>query len=301
MTALAVLADQAVAADQAAAFDPQLALILAAVAAPAWIFVAGRLLGHRQPLEYEGRLPVPWNGIDVVAICALSFVLQALIPLAGLRLQGFELPQGGKLPDGSEMAVLIGKAIAGVGSFAFGAVWLVVRAGAGREALGWTLGRWRHDLTAGLIAATFIIPPVLAVQSVVTSIMPSEHPLIKLIKENRDLLSVVSVLAVFVAPLFEEFLFRVVLQGWLEKAEQTLRRKNRGMLQFPRGVWPILLSSIVFAAAHFNHGADPLPLFLFSLVLGYLYHQTHRFWPSLLLHMALNGLTASLLWIMTSK
>ena len=280
---------------------PTLALILAAVAAPAWIFVASQLLQHRQPLEYEGRQPVPWNGIDVVAICVLSFVLQALVPLVALRVQGFELPQGSKLPDGSEMAVLVANAIAGVGSFALGVVWLVLRAGAGREALGWALGSWRHDLAAGLIAAAFIIPPVLAVQAVVTSVVPSEHPLIKLIKENRNLLSVVTVLAVIVAPLFEEFLFRVVLQGWLEKAEQTLRRKAPGMLQLPRGVWPILLSSIVFAAAHFNHGADPLPLFLFSLVLGYLYRQTHRFWPSLLLHMALNGLTASLMWIITSK
>jgi membrane protease YdiL (CAAX protease family) len=301
-----MLADQAVAANQAPAAEPQLALdtlalILVAVAAPAWIYVVGRLLQHRQPLAYEGRQPVPWNGIDVLAICLLSLALQELIPQLSLRLQGFELPEGGKLPDGSEMTILIAKAIAGVGSFALGATWLLVRAGASLKAIGCTRGRWRRDLAAGLIAATFIIPPVLAVQSVVTTFLPSVHPLIKLLKENRDLLSVVTVLAVFVAPLFEEFLFRVVLQGWLEKAEQALRRRSPGMLSAPRGVWSIVLSSLIFAAAHAGHGADPLPLFLFALVLGYLYHQTHRLWPSLLLHMALNGLTASLMWIVTSK
>ncbi len=303
MNLFAILAQQAVPAGPAPAAVPQaaaavtLALLLVAAAAPAWLFVAGRFLSGRQPLRHEGRRPVPWNGADVLMVCTCSFLLQSLLPLALLHWQGFEVPRTGKLPAGAEMTILMSQAVAGIGSLVLVALWLAMRAAAGYESLGCMLRNWRRDLASGLIAATFIIPPVLAVQAILSYLMPSEHPLFTAIKQSPSLLPVATVLAVLIAPLFEEFLFRVVLQGWLEKAEQALRRKAPGTLQLPRGVWPIVLSSLVFAAAHFGHGADPLPLFLFALVLGYLYHQTHRLWPSLVLHMALNALSISVVWL----
>jgi membrane protease YdiL (CAAX protease family) len=263
------------------------------------LFVAGRLLVRRAPLEYEGRRQVPWTGADVLMVSALCFLLQCL-PLAVLRLQGFEPFQSGKLPAGSEMTFLIAQAVAGAASFAISVLWLAVRAGAGCDALGCSLGNWRRDLSSGLVAATFIIPPVLGVQAVLASRLPSEHPLITSIKANPALLPVAAVLAVLFAPLLEEFLFRVVLQGWLEKAERSLRRRSPKTFSWPRGVLPVLASSLAFAAAHVGHGADPVPLFLLALVLGYLYRQTHRLWPSLVLHMTLNALTTALVWVMVS-
>ena len=172
--------------------------------------------------------------------------------------------------------------------------------GAGPEALGWGLGELGRDAARGWIASAFIIPPVLAVQAVLTALFPSEHPLISVIKANKALLPVAAVLAVLIAPLAEEFFFRVVVQGWLEKIERGLRRGGPGGIGWPRGVLPVLGSSLAFAAAHFGHGADPVPLFLLALVLGYLYRQTHRLWPSLVVHMTLNALTTALLWYLIS-
>ena len=58
------------------------------------------------------------------------------------------------------------------------------------------------------------------------------------------------VAAVIVAPLAEEFLFRLVLQGWLESVEHRGRR--RGMRRLARGAKPILVSSMLFAGIHFR-------------------------------------------------
>ena len=106
------------------------------------------------------------------------------------------------------------------------------------------------------------------------------------------------------APFVEEFLFRVVLQGWLEKAYYRTRVLLTTQLsqQEPRPgtviaaevpppfMWqPIIISSLTFSLLHLGHGPDPIPLFVLALVLGYLYAKTHRILPCIVVHMALNG------------
>ena len=58
-------------------------------------------------------------------------------------------------------------------------------------------------------------------------------------------------MAVVVAPIVEEFFFRVLLQGWLEAGD---RRRRRQLPQFrrllPIGGGPIVLASLAFAALH---------------------------------------------------
>ena len=56
----------------------------------------------------------------------------------------------------------------------------------------------------------------------------------------------------------------------------------------------MLISSTIFALMHlrFHDGVpdpDPIPLFVLALGFGYLYRQTHRIWPSTVLHALLNG------------
>jgi membrane protease YdiL (CAAX protease family) len=53
------------------------------------------------------------------------------------------------------------------------------------------------------------------------------------------------------------------------------------MVTIPRGIAP-----------------DPFTLFPFALVLGYLYYRTHRIVPSMALHLALNGTSLLLAWIL---
>jgi membrane protease YdiL (CAAX protease family) len=58
---------------------------------------------------------------------------------------------------------------------------------------------------------------------------------------------------------------------------------------------PMLVSSTIFALAHYGHGPDPIPLFLLAMILGYLYQRTHRIWPSMVLHFTVNFVSMAML------
>ena len=55
--------------------------------------------------------------------------------------------------------------------------------------------------------------------------------------------------------------------------------------------WPVWVTSAIFALLHSGQGAAPAPLFIFSVVLGYLYRKTDRLLPVIAMHMFLNGLS----------
>ncbi len=63
--------------------------------------------------------------------------------------------------------------------------------------------------------------------------------------------------ALLAAPLFEEFVFRLLLQGWLEAVEGRRRRRLRLLRRLWPGLLPVLLASALFAAAHFRRAAPP--------------------------------------------
>jgi membrane protease YdiL (CAAX protease family) len=190
------------------------------------------------------------------------------------------------------------------------------------------------------------------------------------------------VMAVLVAPLIEEFFFRVLLQGWLEAVWSRRRRKHPELRSAPMSWIPIVLPAALFAIMHFraskeppspqylavlflaqmganmlafwlavvvlrfatgataadlgwkpeklrgdlklgllallaaigpvlalqgvlmglvkwkgiDYAPDPIPLFFLALVLGTLYHRTHRIAPSLVLHIAFNATAIALLF-----
>jgi hypothetical protein len=104
-------------------------------------------------------------------------------------------------------------------------------------------------------------------------------------------------------------MFRGVLQGWLEKLEAAIvsRRHSREAgelsaaspvepIDRPLGAMPIIVSSLLFALMHLGQGPAPIALFVFSLVLGFLYRQTHRLWPSMVVHCLLNAVTIVVLF-----
>ena len=76
-------------------------------------------------------------------------------------------------------------------------------------------------------------------------------------------------MAVFVAPLAEEFFFRVLLQGWLEAVWSRKRRKYRALRTGPLSWVPIVLPAAIFAWMHVRPGEPPLALpYLIGLHLG---------------------------------
>ena len=61
--------------------------------------------------------------------------------------------------------------------------------------------------------------PTYLIQSILVQFWPSEHPLIESLKLQREpqFVAIALFVAVISAPLTEEFFFRVLFQGWLEK------------------------------------------------------------------------------------
>jgi len=85
------------------------------------------------------------------------------------------------------------------------------------------------------------------------------HPAEQLLRtSDPGAIAVSVVLAVLVAPLIEEFIFRVLLQGWLE-AVWTRRRTARPELRSAPFSWlPIVLPAALFALLHGRSGRVPL-------------------------------------------
>jgi membrane protease YdiL (CAAX protease family) len=189
---------------------------------------------------------------------------------------------------------------------------------------GWVPSKRWNDIRLGALAFVMLAPPVYGLQILLTQFYPSSHPLVEAIKENPDIRLVVAggAVAVIAAPIIEEYLLRVLLQGWLEKlavshdealtllvgegrtedhepvdAIGTVSRTqlSPGGSETPASHpgqqvwWPVFVSSAVFAVMHFTHGPDWIPLFVFALGLGYLYHQTHRIVPCIVVHLLLNA------------
>jgi membrane protease YdiL (CAAX protease family) len=150
------------------------------------------------------------------------------------------------------------------------------------------------------------------------------------------ILALATLMAVVVAPIAEEITYRLLLQGWLEKWEDNrlgwrqlestesssealqgqgstelppefaddslvestaaAQPPKQGVGGLPYGWAPIILSSLLFAAAHYGYGPEPVPLFVLALVLGYCYQRTHRIVPCIVAHGLFNLLSMVALW-----
>jgi membrane protease YdiL (CAAX protease family) len=90
--------------------------------------------------------------------------------------------------------------------------------------------------------------------------------------------------ACVIAPVGEEFFFRRILQGWLEK-----------VLSSSSGLPAVGLAAAAFAWAHYGQGLAYVPLFPLGVVLGLLAWRTGSIIPSILLHALFNTVSVTIL------
>lgn len=130
------------------------------------------------------------------------------------------------------------------------------------------------------------------VSAVVQSIFHSsegEQTALALLKAsiNQPLQLAFFILAIIsIIPIFEEFLFRGILQRWfISKVGQ---------------VYGIILASLCFAALHYTTGQGVFnlellpPLFVLSCYLGYLYERQRSLWAPIGLHATFNAVSCLL-------
>ena len=180
--------------------------------------------GHFLP--WTQRRHVPWMWFDVVVVALPPVLVLIVLPLIFEALTKNANAPILKLDQFRTLVVTdINVKLA---YLLLATIYLVVRAGARAHDLGFSWRDLGRNVAVGIIAFPMIAVPVYALQAaLVLSGWAYEHPLIEMLQKSPDfglyLLLVVS--ACVVAPLSEEWFFRVVFQGWLERACAWLKRK----------------------------------------------------------------------------
>ncbi len=266
---------------------PQQAIIMALIGGSAivWLAIFRCLVARQSIVPFEPRTRVPWTGIDVLLLVLALPLLDGMV---------FELARSrGTLPVGElSLDLLASLTAARLMWSGLAIIYLEHRAGATAEDLGFDLQHLKQDARLGVLGFLAAILSVYGTEEIVVKLFPAgEHPLAKLVREEYTpaLMVVAAISAIFVAPLAEELVFRVVLQGWLERQIDMLTEHRRIYGERFARLFAIVISAAAFAAMH--RGYERIPIFVLGLILGYLYQQTHRIFPSLILHACFNGIT----------
>ena len=288
------------------------ALVL--VSMVAWIDILRGLRRGEAIVRHEPHPTVAWGGAEVLALIVSIFVLQAAARQFTLEYYGLEHDVELAMLGPHVLATLLaanGAAMLTV--LAIGVALFVGRGARRPRDFGLSLkGRlWLRDAGLALRAFFVALLPVYLLQMVLTQFFPKQHVVLELIRENHTpaMLAAAAFTVVLAAPLVEEFVFRLALQGWLETLEE--RRFARAAqadaepagdvpepiapLENKRGMVPVVVSSTVFALLHVGAGAAPVSLFPLALILGYLYLRTGRLAPCVMTHALFNGFNLGLL------
>lgn len=143
---------------------------------------------------------------------------------------------------------------------------------------GITLKNWREETEYGTLAFLASLLPVFLVLWASWKwgfrTKETQHSFLKLIQENPDpeILFWITLAAVVLAPLTEELVFRVILQGSLQSKFSPATS--------------IVISSIIFAGVH--GFPDSLALVPLAVILGYVYHRRHSYLAVVVLHASFN-------------
>jgi len=141
---------------------------------------------------------------------------------------------------------------------------------------GITLKSWRQDTVSGGWGFLAAIVPVFFVVWITQPLRSeeSEHVLLKLLKESPQLETVlwIGLSVVILAPVAEELIFRVILQGVLRS-----RLSANGA---------IAISSLMFVSVH--RFPDSLALLPLAVLFGYVYERRHSYLAVVVMHALFN-------------
>lgn len=206
--------------------DNQAIIELAAVAlvgAPIWAWLFRRKLRDGAFLPLARRWPVPWGPIG--AFLALGFLLLALLQVGVGSGPVDRVREADTVTSGDYLQMAV---VSSVLNLMFvGAVGVYFHRGRGAtwEDLGLPVdsAELLHDLGIGVLAALAALLPIYALQAVLVFGVgiKSEHPTLLMLLQDSNVLVLLAAWfsAGVVAPIFEEFIFRLLFQGWLERVE----------------------------------------------------------------------------------
>lgn len=235
-----------------------------------WTYFGIRLFKQQELVPFRDRDEIAWPPMAVFGALASSFY-GPLIAFTLLQVDFKPTPQ-------TVAAICLGLALQ-IGC-AIGCLSL-----AGPLVPG-SLGLFRKgaltDAGYGVMGFLASLVPVLLVSLLVNQLGlradDAEHIMFKVLKLHPGLTSVslVAVSVVLLAPMAEELIYRVILQGWMETRIAPQQA--------------IVVSATLFSAMHFGPGRpDYIPLFPLAIILGYLYYRRHSYLAVVVLHGLFNA------------
>jgi membrane protease YdiL (CAAX protease family) len=183
-----------------------------------WGFLIFKARRGEAWLAAEPRLPRVWGLADLAIVLVLVVSCQTLFASAYVRLAGVELAglQGKAMPAAVSAVASLGNILAIVLTLG----WLALRFQVSPGHVGFRSQGWIHQLQIAVVTTLATLPIVYVLMAAVSIGLDTayQHPLLDEIRATATLGSyLLGVLtAVVLAPLAEEFLFRVMLQGWMQ-------------------------------------------------------------------------------------
>ena len=218
------------------------------------------------------------NSLTPLHLLVLMLAVLLIVRTASLVLSRFTLAQGRQtilLMAMLQLLSLFGGLAVALMSFDLGI----------RRGMGLTLRRWRTGTVRGVIACLIALPACLGLLLLTHYVLAAlgiqidpGHPLLRTVRQTPLPWQVlICFMTIVLAPLSEEIVFRGLLQSMLR--------------QYTRRPWvAILVTSVLFAAMHYQVWSTIPSLMLLSVMLGYNYERTGRLLPSIVAHAAFNAI-----------
>lgn len=238
-----------------------------------WVWIAQVLQDGRQPLPYQPRPASSPNPLVTTVAFAYSLVVYLEQLVAGLD-QRHPKPSLWTVQVSCLVNILI---------FSLLLAMLALPRSTRLSDFGIKLGDWRRHLTDGALGFLASLLPVYSIQVLmflVNRLLPFrseelQHSFLQFLSSNTDTTTIawVALAAVVLAPLAEELMFRVIIQGWLQSRVQP--------------ALAIAASAVLFSAIH--GFPDAIGLFPLAVILGYVYYRTRSYLAVIVLHAMFNA------------
>lgn len=247
---------------------------LMVVSLACWLKSVPRLVGGQPLLEpVPQRTPVV-HWAAVVLVCASIF--PSLVNVLHMTTSTTTAIELSAVQTGCLFRVLIGLAIL---------LLLVTHPQASPESLGFHLTSLSRQARDGVQVYLLSFLPVFAIWYATLPWRKDEnlHPLLRYLQDHNSFEPVAWVFfaAAVIAPLYEELVYRVVLQTGLELSLP------------PRAA--LIATAAIFAAVHGM--PDSVPLLPLAVLLGYLYQQRRSFAANVITHSLFNATNLLFAWL----
>lgn len=210
--------------DQIPAWQIAVLVCVGGVSLSIWGWLAVRRMGRAELLRYEPRRRVPWRGGGAMLALlmaslsiASSFAAEPLADAAPVE----------SAASGDFVQTALSISLSNLLTVGVIVAWLIIglRSNAADLGLPRSAKQWRQDMGLGLLTAAAAMLPVYALNFTLVTLLDwhEQHPTLERLAEGGGWQVAMAAFftAVIAVPIFEEVIFRLLMQGGLEALEDV--------------------------------------------------------------------------------